>query len=132
MRGDIEVFDKCIELRFPGDNPVRSTWLRIKKDFEEAAPTAHNKPMVAEAARMDLEQEIYEAVKHLEQCGFYPDAVVAIRAALAEVQKPAHNSRYMSLVQQWTRSAQSGSNTDQDRAVYALCARDLHDLNSGK
>jgi hypothetical protein len=43
MRGDIEVFDKCIELRFPGDNPVRLAWLRIKKDFEEAAPTAHNK-----------------------------------------------------------------------------------------
>ena len=42
---------------------------------------------------MDLEQEIYEAIGYVERSGFYPEAVKAIRAALAEVQKPTHNKQ---------------------------------------
>lgn len=34
-----------------------------------------------------------------------------------------------SLVVEWTKQAQNGSNTDDERAVYERCAKELHELN---
>jgi len=57
-------------------------------------------------------------------------AIAALEAV--EAGQPAHNISVMALVQEWTRQAQNGSNTDDERAIYERCASALHQLNAAK